>query len=238
MSSDIGMIPYETDLFSNLQTDWEEDNHYYEMVVPAGVYRDEGGFSPNPAMMIVVLATVVGFALVMMATSIDFVPSTRENVAVTAVPQPQSPAKIGEITFPADSLTFVAPYKKYALTQGIHGMSYGHMAIDIAAGRGEPILSPINGTITQIYMDEYGNPTLLIENDVYTVMFLHGDYSAVVGEKFKIGQQIGTESNHGYTMDMAGNLCYDREWCGNHTHLNVFDKRIQANINPLDLIGG
>ena len=34
---------------------------------------------------------------------------------------------------------------------------------------------------------------------------------------------------------MAGNLCAGRN-CGYHTHLNVYDKRQAANINPLTLI--
>ena len=34
-----------------------------------------------------------------------------------------------------DESMFVSPYKEYTLTQGPHGFSYGHMAIDIAAGK-------------------------------------------------------------------------------------------------------
>ena len=144
--------------------------------------------------------------------------------------------KQADLNFNGDSLIFAAPYMDYTLTQGIHGLSYGHMAIDLAAGRGEPILSPINGVVTELYIDEYKNTTIVISNDIYDVMFLHGDYFVSIGDQLKIGQQFGTEGNNGYTMDMAGNLCYGREWCGNHTHLNVFDKRIQANINPLELL--
>ena len=33
---------------------------------------------------------------------------------------------------------------------------------------------------------------------------------------------------------MQGNPCRQRQ-CGYHTHLNVYDKRVQANINPLTL---
>lgn len=43
------------------------------------------------------------------------------------------------------------------------------------------------------------------------------------------------ESNIGYTLDMAGNLCAGRD-CGYHTHLNVYDKRLGYNIDPLSLI--
>jgi hypothetical protein len=47
---------------------------------------------------------------------------------------------------------------------------------------------------------------------------------------------VGVESNLGYTTDMAGVPCWGRD-CGYHTHLNVFDKRIGGNVNPLELLG-
>ncbi len=131
---------------------------------------------------------------------------------------------------------FVAPYKSYTITQGLHGFSYGHMAIDLAAGKGATIYSPINGTVKALYIDQYGNPTLVIENKSYKVTMLHGDYSVSEGQKVEAGQAVGSESNHGYTTDMQGQPCAGRD-CGYHTHLNVFDKRNQTNINPLDLLG-
>ena len=134
------------------------------------------------------------------------------------------------------SSSFIAPYDDYVLTQGLHGYSYGHMAIDLAAGVGATIKAPITGEITELYTDAYNNPTLVIENDRYKVMFLHGNYTAVLGQTFKQGDAIGAEGNNGYTMDSAGNLCYGRAGCGYHTHLNVFDKQLGQNVNPLDLI--
>lgn len=127
------------------------------------------------------------------------------------------------------------PYDEYFLTQGVHGQSYGHYAIDIAAGNGAAINSIINGVVTGNGYDQWGNTFIQIENDNYIVLYLHGVYSAVVGETVNAGQQIGTESNIGYTLDMAGNLCAGRD-CGYHTHLNVFDKRQGVNIDPLSLI--
>ena len=85
------------------------------------------------------------------------------------------------------------------------------------------------------YIDEYGNTTLVLENEIYTVIMLHGDYSVAIGDEVTTGQVVGTERNNGYTMDFLGNLCYGRTYCGNHTHLNIYDKLIQANVNPLDL---
>jgi murein DD-endopeptidase MepM/ murein hydrolase activator NlpD len=131
---------------------------------------------------------------------------------------------------------FAAPYTSYTLTQGPHGSSYGHMAVDLAAGEGTHILSPITGRITGSYTDVYGNPTLVIENKVYQVTLMHGKYTAALGQSVTLGEVVGSESNLGYTTDMAGNPCWERPGCGAHTHLNVFDKRLGMNVNPLDLL--
>lgn len=136
-----------------------------------------------------------------------------------------------------DPYTFLAPYSDYTLTQGPHGQSYGHLAIDLAAGRGAAIYSPINGEVVEVGQDHYGNTRLVIENEVYQVLLLHGDYTVQPGDRLRAGDLVGSESNHGYTMDMAGRLCRGAPACGNHTHLNVFDKTRGENINPLTLIG-
>lgn len=134
-----------------------------------------------------------------------------------------------------DPAAFAAPYEDYIITQGLHGFSYGHMAVDLAAGEDAPILSPINGVVTALYIDEYGNPNLILENEVYQVLLMHGKYSLQVGDAVAIGDPVGKESNLGYTTDMNGRPCRNRD-CGYHSHLNVFDKRLGQNVNPLDLI--
>lgn len=149
-----------------------------------------------------------------------------------ATPPPGDPAIPGD---PAWHTAISVPYDDYFLTQGLHGASYGHLAVDIAAGNGEIIKSIINGTVTATGYDQWGNTYIQIENDVYAVLYLHGAYSLVTGDAVTAGQPIGTESNIGYTLDMYGNLCAGRD-CGYHTHLNVYDKRIAGNIDPLSLI--
>lgn len=127
------------------------------------------------------------------------------------------------------------PYDDYVLTQGTHGKAYGHAAIDLAAGRGAPILSPISGQVTFNGFDFYGNPQLTIENEVWQVILLHGDFYPQEDEWVGIGQQIGAESNKGNTVDIYGQSCRRRR-CGYHTHMNVFDKRIEQNANLIKLL--
>lgn len=129
----------------------------------------------------------------------------------------------------------VAPYSEYVVTQGLHGYSYGHAAIDLTGGNGAAILSPINGSVTQNFVDYLGNTTLVIENDYYQVTLMHGLYTAAVGQVLSAGQVIGSESNQGNTVDWWGQSCRGRD-CGYHTHLNIFDKRIGSNTNPLGLM--
>jgi biotin carboxyl carrier protein len=134
-----------------------------------------------------------------------------------------------------DPNQIAAPYEHYILTQGPHGAAYGQMAIDIYAGKGSIIHSPINGTISENFVDNVGNTTIMIENSRYRVLLLHGNYTVKVGQKLAIGDPVGTESNNGNTVDFQGRSCRGRD-CGYHTHLNIFDKKLGSNVNPLDLI--
>ncbi len=145
----------------------------------------------------------------------------------TATPQPEPP--------PPDPFSIRAPYDEYILTQGPHGQSYGHLAIDLTAGKGAPILAPINGTVSELYVDRYGNTTLILENEIWQVLMLHGDYIVMVGQFVEIGEVVGYENNHGYTVDWRGQSCRNRD-CGYHTHLNILDKRSGQNVNPLEVI--
>jgi murein DD-endopeptidase MepM/ murein hydrolase activator NlpD len=212
---------------------WEEEDVWDEEVVDDRPLLERPLLQrPLPEMpFVLVVATLFIISVMVGLVQLTNI-STLEQIPGTPIA-----GDIGRGTlFVEDPLTVAAPYERYALTQGLHGQSYGHLAIDLAAGRGEPVISPINGFVTNLYVDEYGNTTLVIENEVYMVTMLHGDYTVAKGDELVIGQVVGTEGNNGYTMDFFGNLCYGLVYCGNHTHLNIYDKRIQANVNPLDLI--
>lgn len=237
MSSNYGAIPdyyYLEDNFPDQE--WGEDAAYAEQWPEEyDSYDYEYGWvGENTAVPIPVYLNgwlIVGvtlFALIVLGVAFQNRPVSYSKPVVQAQ---ESMVQLSD-----DATAVIAPYTDYRITQGLHGQSYGHLAIDLAAGRGELVYSPINGRVSDLYTDEYGNPTLVIENDVYIVTLLHGDYSVGIGDEIEIGQQVGLESNHGYTKDMMGNLCYGRDYCGNHTHLNIYDKRIQANVNPFDLI--
>jgi murein DD-endopeptidase MepM/ murein hydrolase activator NlpD len=127
------------------------------------------------------------------------------------------------------------PYDDFWITQGLHGYSYGHMAIDLKAGKGAPINSPIQGRVAAVTVDEFGNTTLVIENQVYVVTLLHGNYTVQGGQALALGEVVGSEWNNGYTLDMDGQSCRGRD-CGFHTHLNVYSKLSQSNVNPLEVM--
>ncbi len=169
-----------------------------------------------------------------MATAPAPTPDAASAAATAAAPAPD-PDQAGPEADPVWHTTIAMPYDEYFLTQGTHGESYGHLAVDIAAGNGAVIKSIINGTVSGLGYDQWGNTYVQIDNDAFSVLYLHGAYLVAIGDKVVAGQQIGTESNIGYTLDMAGNLCTNRD-CGYHTHLNIFDKRVGANIDPLTII--
>lgn len=166
-----------------------------------------------------------------------FLPVQAANQPAPITPTPPVPGKTVNIEpalhDPRDEIV-IPPYPSYNLTQGLHGYEYGHMAVDLVAGKNSPILASIQGVVTDRFIDQYNNPTLIIENQNYRVILLHGEFSVVSGQAVQLGQQIGVESNLGYTLDSQGRACTNRN-CGYHTHLNVFDKRSGQNVNPLEV---
>ncbi|MGH2536508.1 MAG: M23 family metallopeptidase [Candidatus Promineifilaceae bacterium] len=161
-------------------------------------------------------------------------PPAAPVIPPAALPNPIAPPVVAAAA-PPDPASFVRPYDSYWVSQGPHGWWYGHQAVDIVAGRGSAIKSPIAGTVSRAGRDGLGNTVLEIENEVYRITLLHGLYSVAEGDTVAQGQVVGTESNQGNTTDLFGRSCRGRD-CGYHTHLDVFDKRLGRNVNPLDLL--
>lgn len=130
----------------------------------------------------------------------------------------------------------ILPYKEgtYSISWELHGTEYGDCAIDIAGGKGTIIISPINGTVVQSYTDGLKNPVIKIVNSVYETKLLHGNWNVQVGDKVRIGQPIGTESNQGNTWS-GRRFCGTGSNCGFHTHFSVF-KKGQACVDPQKLV--
>lgn len=158
-------------------------------------------------------------------------PTEVQTLSQAAPPVSETPAALPSY----DPNAIAYPYETFTLTQGPHGKDYGHLAIDLTAGKGATIRSPISGVVTAHYIDEYGNTVLVIENERYRVTLMHGLYSVEVGQFVELGQPIGKESNQGYTIGTDGRVCYGRD-CGYHTHLNIYDKRRRKNVNPLTVL--
>jgi hypothetical protein len=134
-----------------------------------------------------------------------------------------------------------SPYDEFGVTNPIpHDQFLGQDAYDIAAERGATIHSPINGYISDMWLDKNRTPWIKISNTRWDATMAHGNFSVKLGDIVTIGQPIGTESNQGYTTSMKTGVLEICEGdatpnCGNHTHINVFDKNLQKNINPLEI---
>lgn len=117
------------------------------------------------------------------------------------------------------------------MSQGSHGHTYGHNAVDLVAGNHAAVIAPISGQVIRNNIDGFGNTILQIENPCYVVDLWHGNWKSVrVGDVVYQGQPVGHEDNNGYTMS-GGVLCNGRDGCGDHTHMNVYDKIAGRNMN-------
>lgn len=181
------------------------------------------------------VAYVIQELMTPVAPSVGEAPPAARAQGPAAAPAAVSPANITLEDVPGDPEKIVFPYTDFVVTQGVHGAEYGQMAVDIAAGKGAPVKSPINGKVTALYVDEYGNPVLVLENIRYSIMLYHGQFSVKVGDTVAIGSTVGLESNQGYTVDGFGQVCTGRD-CGYHTHINVYDKQKASNVNPLEVL--
>lgn len=127
------------------------------------------------------------------------------------------------------------PYEDFWFTQGIHGGSYGHKAIDIKAGQGAALRAPIAGKVLN-NGHNMSNTELVIDGERYMVTMWHGNYTPATGSYVQLGDPVGTEGNNGYVKDGYGRPCNGRAGCGYHTHINVFDKHTGTNVNPTDVL--
>lgn len=136
-----------------------------------------------------------------------------------------------------DQHALALPYREgtYVITQEQHGANYGHAAMDIAGGDGTPLYSPCNCVVVDVYTDIYGNPTLVLENDEYIVVLLHGNYTVETRDVLKLGDLIGTESNQGYTFS-DDRYCGTGSTCGYHTHFNVYLTDIGESVYPGEIV--
>ena len=136
-----------------------------------------------------------------------------------------------------DEQVFLPPDIFFQVNQGAHaggGWWYGALAVDIGNGRGTSLLSPINGWVSEAGADEFGSTYIVLENSRWRVLMMHGDYSVSLGEVVQAGQQVGTESNNGFTRGPGGEICNEAPGCGAHTHLAVWDNGNE--VEPLELL--
>jgi murein DD-endopeptidase MepM/ murein hydrolase activator NlpD len=192
------------------------------------MYDEDQGSGPHPVLLLVFGLVALGFLasfLVRGGTSLsEESPGERQGVARPAL-------DVG------DEDAFASPYARFLVTQGAHaggGWWYGALAIDLGNGRGTPLLSAINGWVSEAGADEFGSTYIVLENSRWRVLMMHGDYSVGLGEVVQVGQQVGTESNNGFTVGPTGIVCNGIPGCGEHTHLAIWEYGTE--VNPLDLL--
>lgn len=141
------------------------------------------------------------------------------------------------LTCSEKDIAFAMPYTKYVIGSfDIHEtLSYGKKSLDLFAGDHAPVLSPINGVVTEKWTDSKGNPAIKIENDCRYVWMLHGNWTIEKDQTIEIGNVVGTEDNHGQSWGANGQPCNGVEGCAEHTHLDVFDKALNDWIDPRDV---
>jgi murein DD-endopeptidase MepM/ murein hydrolase activator NlpD len=88
--------------------------------------------------------------------------------------------------------------------------------------------------VSEAGADEFGSTYIVLENSRWRVLMMHGDYSVGLGEVVQVGQQVGTESNNGFTVGPTGIVCNGIPGCGEHTHLAIWEYGTE--VNPLDLL--
>ena len=138
------------------------------------------------------------------------------------------------------------PDDNFIISQEVHGESYGHLAVDLSAGRGYPILAVSDGYITGggidtngvALLDQWGNTYAELSAGNIYFQFLHGDFIVRVGQTVRQGEIIGYESNRGITYDENHKECQGSTDCGSHTHWAAFDAVTGAPIYPGNLALG
>lgn len=103
------------------------------------------------------------------------------------------------------------PPGSFTINGPLHGQDYGECALDLTRGAGTEVLSPVNGVITQKYVDGLDNPIIQIENSIYLVRLYHGDWTVDTGDIVTITQKVGYENTYGNSS-------------GSHTHFHIIKK--------------
>ena len=99
----------------------------------------------------------------------------------------------------------------------------GHKGIDIASGKGNPILAAKSGTVVKSYLSSsYGNYVVVSHGGGLMTAYAHMSKRMVsVGDMVSAGQQIGTVGSTGNST-------------GNHLHFEVYVDG--AVVNPMDYV--
>ncbi len=109
------------------------------------------------------------------------------------------------------------------LTQDVHGCSYNLPGLDISSDNETAVLqAPMPGQLTT-YTDRWYNSTIRIENDEWTIWFLHPRSYLIKEGKVSRGQAVGIMGAVGFAT-------------GPHVHYTIYDKINEVFVDPRDFL--
>lgn len=129
----------------------------------------------------------------------------------------------GSMLWPCPTYTYISSYFGGRVSPITGVWQSGHKGIDIASGKGNPIIAAASGTVVKSYLSSsYGNYVVISHGGGLMTAYAHMTRRMVsVGDTVAAGQQIGTVGSTGNST-------------GNHLHFEVY--RNGSVVDPLDYV--
>lgn len=129
----------------------------------------------------------------------------------------------GSMIWPCPTYTYISSYfggRVHPITGKWQG---GHKGIDVASGKGNPVIAAASGTVVKSYLSSsYGNYVVISHGGGLMTAYAHMTKRMVsVGDTVAAGEQIGTVGSTGNST-------------GNHLHFEVYQNG--SAVDPLDYV--
>lgn len=140
-----------------------------------------------------------------------------------ARPYVSTPSSGGSMLWPCPNYSYISSEFGARMHPITGKWQSGHKGIDIASGKGNPILAAKSGTVVKSYLSSsYGNYVVISHGGGLMTAYAHMSKRMVsVGDTVAAGQQIGTVGSTGNST-------------GNHLHFEVYENG--SVVNPRNYV--